>query len=71
MKRLLLLFSAIFVAFAGMAQSSLCTKNAQQLGDGPAQGMNTGIMYLAFIPVAAMFIIGYKWWKYEKKNNNI
>lgn len=71
MKRLLLLFSAIFLSFAGMAQCSLCTKNAQQLGDGPAQGMNTGIMYLAFIPVAAMFIIGYKWWKYEKKNNNI
>ncbi|TXH22717.1 MAG: hypothetical protein E6Q95_01670 [Chitinophagaceae bacterium] len=65
------MISIVFLSLVGAAQCSLCTKNAQQLGDGPAQGMNTGIMYLAFIPVAAMFIIGYKWWKYEKKNNNI
>lgn len=52
-----------------MAQCSICTKTAQQLGDGPAKGLNTGIIYLAFIPLTAMGIIGYKWWRNERKNN--
>jgi hypothetical protein len=45
------------------AQCSICTKTAQQLGEKPAKGMNTGILYLA----AAPFIIGgfvyYRWKK--------
>jgi hypothetical protein len=45
------------------AQCSICTKTAQQLGDQPAKGMNTGILYLAFMPMAIVGVIGYRWWR--------
>jgi membrane-associated HD superfamily phosphohydrolase len=46
-----------------VAQCSICTKTAQQLGEGPAKGMNSGILYLAFMPFAIIGYIGYRWWK--------
>jgi hypothetical protein len=49
-------------------QCSICTKTAQQLGEGPAQGMNTGILYLAFAPFAIVGYIGYRWWKNNQLN---
>lgn len=49
------------------AQCSLCTKTAQQLGTKPAQGMNTGIIYLMFAPFGIMGYIGYRWWKDNKE----
>ena len=45
------------------AQCSLCTKTAQQLGEGPAQGLNSGILYLMIAPFAIVGVIGYRWWK--------
>jgi hypothetical protein len=45
------------------AQCSICTKTAQQLGEGPAKGMNSGILYLAFTPFAIVGYIGFRWWK--------
>ena len=54
-----------------MAQCSICTKTAQQLGDDAAKGLNTGIIYLAFIPLSAIGYIGYRWWKNEKKHNGV
>jgi len=45
------------------AQCSLCTKTAQQLGEGPAQGLNSGILYLMLSPFAIVGVIGYRWWK--------
>lgn len=48
------------------AQCSICTKTAQQLGEKPAKGMNTGILYLAFAPFAIVGYIGYRWWKTNK-----
>ena len=49
-----------------MAQCALCTKTAQQLGDGPAAGLNKGILYLMVIPISILSIIGIKWYKKEK-----
>jgi len=49
-----------------MAQCALCTKTAQQLGDGPAAGLNKGILYLMVIPLGILSIIGIKWYKKEK-----
>lgn len=49
------------------AQCSICTKTAMQLGEGPAQGLNAGIVYLMATPLAVMFIIGYRWWKRERQ----
>lgn len=50
-----------------MAQCALCTKTAQQLGDGPAAGLNKGILYLMCIPLSILSVIGYKWYKKEKE----
>ncbi len=48
------------------AQCSICTKTTQQLGEKPAKGMNSGILYLAFAPFAIVGYIGYRWWKNNK-----
>ncbi|MES1214679.1 MAG: hypothetical protein ABUT20_04105 [Bacteroidota bacterium] len=45
------------------AQCSICTKTAQQLGEKPAKGMNSGIIYLAFAPFAIVGFVAYRWWK--------
>lgn len=48
-----------------VAQCSVCTRTAQQLGEKPAKGMNAGIIYLAFTPFAIAGYIYYRW----KKND--
>ena len=45
------------------AQCSICAKSVQQMGDKPARGFNSGIIYIMVIPYAAIGVIGYKWWK--------
>jgi len=65
-KRLLiaiLIIHYLLFTVTASAQCSICTKNAQQLGEKPAKGMNSGIIYLALIPYAIVGFIGYKWWK--------
>lgn len=49
------------------AQCAVCTKTALQLGEKPAQGMNSGILYLMFMPFAIVGFIGYNWWRGNKK----
>lgn len=49
------------------AQCSLCTKTAQQLGDKPARGLNSGILYLMIMPFAIVGFIGFYWWKNNKE----
>jgi hypothetical protein len=46
-----------------LAQCSICTKTAQQLGERPAKALNTGIIYLGLTPFLIMGYIGYRWWK--------
>lgn len=59
---------AMFLLMAApvLAQCAICTKTAQQLGEKPAKGLNTGILYLAFMPMAIVGVIGYRWWKSNK-----
>lgn len=56
----------IFSPVTTEAQCSVCTKTTQQLGEKPAKGMNSGILYLAFTPFAIVGYIGYRWWKSNK-----
>nr|WP_236023394.1 hypothetical protein [Chitinophaga chungangae] len=49
-----------------LAQCSLCTKTAQQLGEGPAKGLNNGILMLAFTPLALGAFLGWRWWKSQR-----
>ncbi|MEO6613054.1 MAG: hypothetical protein ABIT05_07315 [Chitinophagaceae bacterium] len=66
-KRLMIWIVVFFLVSASFsnasAQCSICTKTAQQLGEKPARGMNSGILYLAFAPFAIVGYIGYRWWK--------
>jgi hypothetical protein len=53
--------------FTVEAQCSLCTKTAQQMGEKPAQGLNSGILYLMMMPFAIVGFIGFRWWKQNKE----
>lgn len=55
-------FSAIVYA-----QCSVCTKTASQLGEKPAAGLNSAILYLMAAPFTIIGFIGYRWWKGNKK----
>jgi hypothetical protein len=61
----LVLFSFFAVADVG-AQCSVCTRTAQQMGEKPAKGLNAGILYLAFTPIAVAGFIAFRWWKKNK-----
>ena len=64
-----LMFTVCFsvIGMMASAQCSICTKTAQQLGEKPAKGLNSGIIYLAFMPMALVGVIGYRWWKNNKE----
>ena len=71
MKKAVLIFSIVlanlvFLPGITAAQCSLCTKTAQQLGEKPAQGLNSGILYLMIMPFAIVGFIGFRWWKNNK-----
>ncbi len=69
-KRLILRICFLLPAFGAQllyAQCSICTKTASQLGEGPAQALNSAIIYLAAAPFAIMGYIGWRWWKNEKQ----
>lgn len=64
-----MLFFALFCCFAEAgAQCSVCTRTAQQLGEKPAKGLNAGILYLAFTPLALVGGIGIWWWRKQRAN---
>jgi len=68
-KWLLILILSIHFSLSAIysfSQCSICTKTTQQLGEKPAKGMNSGILYLAFAPYAIVGFIVYKWWKSNK-----
>jgi hypothetical protein len=45
------------------AQCSICTRTAQQMGERPAKALNAGIIYLAIAPLAIFGLLGLRWWK--------
>jgi hypothetical protein len=56
----------VFIMLLGIdtsAQCAICTKTAQQMGEGPAKALNTGIVYLMLTPFAVVGVIVYRWWK--------
>lgn len=64
---LLLFFFAGMLAFSSVeAQCSICTRTAQQLGEKPARGLNAGILYLAFTPLAIIGVVAFRVLKKQK-----
>jgi hypothetical protein len=66
MKKWLAISACIFFTLLhniASAQCSICTKTAQQMGNGPASGLNAGIIYLAAMPFLIFGYISYRWWK--------
>jgi hypothetical protein len=64
-----ILFVIFFItAFSpvSFAQCSVCAKTALQLGEKPAQGLNSAILYLMLMPFAIAGFIAYRWWKNNK-----
>lgn len=65
---LLLLTILLACSFSGaQAQCSICSKTSAQQGEKAGKGMNGGIVYLMFMPLAIMGYVGYRWWKQEKQ----
>lgn len=60
---MLAVIAMLFFAPDVMAQCSICTKTASELGPESAKGLNAGILYLAALPFALGGVIGYKWWQ--------
>jgi hypothetical protein len=56
----------LFFTVPGFAQCSICTKTASQLGEKPAAGLNSAILYLMTAPLAIIGFIGWRWWKSNK-----
>ncbi|PWT98318.1 MAG: hypothetical protein C5B52_12410 [Bacteroidetes bacterium] len=52
-----------FCAGNSFGQCSICTKTVQQMGEKPARGLNTGIVYLMLAPFAIVGYVGYRWWR--------
>ncbi|MFN0083148.1 MAG: hypothetical protein ACKVOM_11585 [Ferruginibacter sp.] len=61
-----LMIFALQICATTMAQCSMCTKTAQQLGEKPAEGLNSGILYLMFTPFIIVGFIAFRWWKGQK-----
>ncbi|GAA0529413.1 hypothetical protein [Chitinophaga japonensis] len=67
MKKIGPLLMILLCSVQAMAQCSLCTKTAQQLGEGPAKGLNSGILYLALTPLLIIGILGFRWWRSNRE----
>ncbi len=68
MKRLFLVLLLLFSAAERVLCQgcAVCTKMAAGLDDKSAKGLNGGILYLAFLPLAFMGSIGFIWWRHNK-----
>lgn len=63
----IILIFLLLLSATAQAQCAVCTKTSMQMGEKPAQGMNTAILYLMMAPFAIVGFIGYRWWKSNKK----
>lgn len=64
---LVVFFLLMFSTHEVVAQCSVCTKTAEQLGEGPASALNNAIVYLMMTPLLIMGYVGFRWWKKEKE----
>ena len=64
MKRIVLSGIMVMMSVLTHAQGcAVCTKMAAGLDDKSAKGLNGGIIYLAFLPLIMMGVLGFIWWR--------
>lgn len=63
----ILLFFVLALSTSAFAQCAVCTKTALQMGEKPAQGLNSAILYLMAAPFVIIGFIGFRWWKSNKQ----
>lgn len=63
---ILLFVFCFFMVDVAQAQCSICTRAASQLSEQSAEGLNTGIIYLAAIPYITVSIIVIYWLRKNK-----
>jgi hypothetical protein len=64
-KKIAIILFSVCITINAVAQCSICSKTAQQMGEKPAAGLNSGILYLMLAPFVIIGIIGYRWWKHN------
>lgn len=72
LRRILLILMVlvfILVSMDVVAQCSICTKTAQQLGEKPAKALNSAILYLMFTPLGIIAFLGWRWWKSQQSDD--
>jgi hypothetical protein len=67
MKRILLFIAFQSISAGLLAQCSICTKTASQMGEDAGKGFNIGTIYLAAMPFAVIGYIAFRWWKSDKQ----
>lgn len=65
-RKVLSLSLIVLISLQGFSQCAICTKTASTLGDKAAKGLNSGIIYLAFMPLIFMGFLAYRWYKSYK-----
>jgi hypothetical protein len=63
---LLIILFSVLGSGKSYSQCSICSRTVQQMGERPGKAFNTGIIYLAFTPLAIGGILGYRWWKQNR-----
>jgi hypothetical protein len=68
MKKIGFLIALLFLAGSEIwAQGCVtCTNTAAGLGEASAKGLNSGILYLAAVPLILIFTVGIIWYRRSK-----
>lgn len=69
LKKLCIVAFLLMAGIPSRAQCVMCTKTAESLDDKGAKGLNSGIIYLAFMPLTIIVLIGYRWHKSNRSED--
>ncbi len=70
MKKLIVLFCSVFMYTTAQGQCAMCKAAAESngnAGDSMAAGLNSGILYLMFIPYVLILVIAVLIYRHKKK----
>ncbi|MBS1589119.1 MAG: hypothetical protein JST52_05850 [Bacteroidetes bacterium] len=69
-RRIVIVLISIFFSVPVLLKAqgcSVCTKTAAGLDGKAAKGLNGGVIYLAFFPLAILGTIGLVWWRGQRQ----